>query len=188
MVVTGSARLNVYRKRATGMSARIRPSPRGGCRPATGMNMESDCRKIGKGGGGSTAGCRRGCYQFSGHRKACHLSLFGPCNGCRDGHPQYSPRRGPGAGRAFSLPPSFMAAPPPSRRGACPVAHLCSLQTRRGPWTRQASLSGPFCPFVLFLRASVSPRERFRRSPPQEKRFDRGGGKGVAEGTGRRVV
>ena len=43
---------------------------------------------------------------------------------CRDGIPQYSPRRGPAACLFPVIDVPSMAAPPPSRRGECPGAFL----------------------------------------------------------------
>ncbi len=36
-----------------------------------------------------------GGFRFAGSGTVCHLSPYGPSGGCHDGHPQYSPRRGP---------------------------------------------------------------------------------------------
>lgn len=78
-----------------GPCASTSPPPRGGCRPAGGMFVESVCRENGKGGGGSTAERHRECLRFTVREMACQPLAFGPCGACREGHPQYSSRRGP---------------------------------------------------------------------------------------------
>ncbi len=74
----------------------------------------------GKGGGGSTAGGRRCRRPLVSSAKFLIRSFPVRSRTCRDGPAQYSPRRGP---CHFLLPNMyipFMAAPPPSRRGAGP--------------------------------------------------------------------
>ena len=50
------------------------PPPRGGCRPAGGMSVGCVCLENGKGGGGSTAGCRW--ERLSLHRQRMGMPSF----------------------------------------------------------------------------------------------------------------
>ena len=81
---------------SNGSCASIFPPPRGGCRPVKGIPFGCDCAATVKGGGGSTAGCRCRKLPHVPFAKALPRFLQVCSRACRDGRPQYSPRRGPG--------------------------------------------------------------------------------------------
>ena len=80
--------------RAWGARKHSPPSERGGARW---KDCQWDCAfgVNGKGGGGSTAGGRRCLLLHGPSPKGLIRSLPVRSRACRDGHPQYSPRRGP---------------------------------------------------------------------------------------------
>ena len=114
----------VERDLENGECASIRPPPRGGAarrKMVCGLRVRSGR----KGRRGEYWGWPwMQAFAWSIRREIDSFVGAGGSRDCRDGRPQYSPRRGP-CRLSFAMHPRpLMAAPPPSRRGVGPVALL----------------------------------------------------------------
>ena len=124
VIVDGEdGRESVERYLENGECASIPPLREGGA--ARWKDCQWDCAfgANGKGGGGSTAGSRR-CMRPLGPSAKFLIRPSVRSRACRDGRPQYSPRRGP-CRLSFAMhPPSIHGRATPLSEGGGPVALL----------------------------------------------------------------
>ncbi len=136
-----------------GVRASIRPPPRGGVPPAGRRLQECTFGVDGKGGGGSTAGGRRGMLPHGSSAKSlsfCYRNRV--VLGC-DGRPQYSPRRSPCCLSFSSHGHPIHGRATPLSEGGVSCRPPCALHS----WnSRGASTITPagssFCTFSQFLQ------------------------------------